>query len=145
MFKIRSYELYTFYDAGAEPKHGYGVTPYTQPLHRWLIGQAYHWYDSTITRLPGFHWVDKIHEWWHIRVRHEDPADFLPLPVLQDINCFHLGRKGRQELRGLTISAEDYKKLGGHHLWREDNEDAEGPDGGPVQEVRGSDPAAPTP
>jgi hypothetical protein len=145
MFKIRSYELYTFYNAGAEPKHGYGVTPYTQPLHRWLIGQVYHWYDMRIFKVPGFKLVERIYGWWNLKVRKLEPwHEVVPLGVAQDLKCFYLTRKGREELKGFEISVEDYKKLGGLYA-REDGEDAERQDGGPVQEIRGSDPAAPTP
>jgi hypothetical protein len=144
MFKIHSYVLYTQW-RGATNERGYVVAPYTQPFSRWLIAKAYSWYDMKIQKIPGYQLAGFLHMYWHARVLRTPPDDYMPLSVLQDLKCFYLSRKGRVELRGAEISGDDYKKLGGHHLWREDNEDAEGPDGGPVQEVRGGDPAAPTP
>ena len=123
MPKIHSYELYTTFrlDDG-ERVYGYIVAPYTQPMHRWLIAKAYHWYDMRISKIPGYGSLEALHAWWRIKIRHEDPEDFVPLGALQDIKCFYLTRKGRNELRGFDISVEDYKKLGGQYAREEPTE-----------------------
>lgn len=123
MRKIHSYELYTTMGLrDGKISYGYRVAPYVQPLHRWLISKVYHWYDMKIMKVPGHKALEALHAWWHIKIRREDPWDYMPLAVLQDLRCYDLARKDRIELRGFDISVEDYKKLGGQYAREEPTE-----------------------
>lgn len=80
--------------SGKDNSHRYMET-WKQPMHRWLIAEMYHWYDSIAYKLPGFNWLDdKLHD-RHNKNR-TDPDDwYVPLGARLDIRCYFLMQKGR--------------------------------------------------
>lgn len=98
---MKGYTVYTSYDIrnkDVEPKHW--IELWTQPLHRWLIAQAYHRYDDIMWRLPGFRWVEN-----QLLKASGDKPD-LPWGAKMDCRCYELMHQGRV-VNGRVLLAKD--------------------------------------
>lgn len=99
-----------------EPKEGYGIWLWKQPMWRWWISQVYHWYDSHIYKVPGF---KKFERWLWNRYdnRNDNDADFLyiPLSCRQDIRCDQLGHKRRTFLAQIELTKEQFDAINKDH------------------------------
>lgn len=88
----------------------YHVELWEQPLHSWLLAKLYHWYDSWIYRMPGYHLLERLHRW---RYHRGDEDMFVPLAACQDIRCYELSVRRRKVLATFDVDEATYEQLGG--------------------------------
>lgn len=94
---------------GESDTRGYHVTLWSQPLHRWLAAWVYHKYDMTMFRLPGFL---RLENWLLKREERKNPhLVAIPLGCKQDIRCYDLSRKGRDDVVTFEVTKEQYDRL----------------------------------
>lgn len=105
---MRGYSLFTTH-SGVSKEVTYHVELWTQPLHRRLIAKAYHRYDMTMYRLPGFKTIEALILGW--KMRGEKIAT--PWSANQDIRCYFLTRKGRRVLETFEVDESTYERLKG--------------------------------
>lgn len=101
MIKKRGFGVSTVYHLYTESRT-YRLELWEQPLHRWLIAQAYHWYDMRVFKMPGFKALENF-----IERRHKgDPLLYLPLSARQDCRCYDLMVKQRVVLASIEVSED---------------------------------------
>lgn len=91
------------------PQVTYHVELWTQPLHHWLAAWAYHRYDMTVFRLPGFKALDNLILGWKLRRGGGELA--LPWSAEQDCRCYHLTQRQRTTLATLEVDEQTYRRL----------------------------------
>jgi hypothetical protein len=99
-----------------EPRVGYGITLWKQPLSRWLLARAYHWYSMRIYKVSGFKKLEKWLWKWYDQ-RHDGDVDFIYVPISnrQDLRCHYLHENRRQVLVTLDLTKEQYEGITADH------------------------------
>lgn len=99
------------YDVGTAHRRS-GVFPYVelweQPLYRWLLFRAYHWWEKLTE--PA---MRKISEYHRVVFGAKAGLDYIPLVNRRDIRCYHLSIAGRNTLAIAYITKEQYDVITG--------------------------------
>lgn len=106
----RGYELHVLY--GRRGSRTYRINFWEQPWSRWLVFRVYHWYDMRICKVPGFKLLEN---WVDYRHKDDDPLEYLPLAIQQDLRCYDLMVKRRTVLAEVDVDRETYIKLRGKY------------------------------
>jgi hypothetical protein len=80
---------------------------WTQPRLRWLLAEAYHWYDMRIYKVPGF---KQLERWLQSRHRGE-PLVYVPLSCRQDIRCHFLTKRRRFVVATVQLTEQQYCEI----------------------------------
>lgn len=105
-FMKRGFEVHTIHHCG-DDQRTYRLVVWEQPLRRWLVAQAYHWYDMRIYKVPGFKALERFLEWRH----KGDPMLYIPLGCEQDCKCYFLTEKERTVLATFEITKEQRDQI----------------------------------
>jgi hypothetical protein len=97
----RGFDVSTLYHCRSD-KRTYSLALWEQPLRRWLVAKAYHWYDMRIYKVPGFKLLERFLIWLH----RNDPMIYLPLSAEQDCRCYFLGEKEKVVLALIEVNKE---------------------------------------
>ncbi len=97
------------------------IVMYEQPLWRWLIAKAYHHWDMQTGRFTIIDRVQaQVHKlrcnddcgFWTDRDGNTDPGCcFMPFTVKQDLRCYELSRRDRDDLFEIEITEEQAQDL----------------------------------
>lgn len=100
--QVKGYTLVTAWHR--DGRKTYHVELWSQPTWRYLMFKAYHVYESRAYRVPGFWVVERVHD-------RRRTADRTPLQAAQNIRCYDLSRRGRQDLARLGMTARTYAAI----------------------------------
>lgn len=100
--EVKGYTLSTSWHRDGRKTHH--VELWSQPTWRYLMFKAYHAYDRRVHRVPGFRLVERVYD-------SRRTADRTPLQAAQDIRCFYLAHRGRQELARLGTTASTFAAI----------------------------------
>lgn len=97
----RGFNVSTVYHLSSENRT-YRLELWEQPLHRWLIAQAYHWYDMRIFKVPGFKALERFLERHH----KGNALLYIPLGPRQDCRCYYLMVKQKTILASIEVGKD---------------------------------------
>ena len=112
MFRVTDYELYTTWkkpDENGVREKPRTIEFYSQPLHRWLWARFYARYNKTISKMPGFSWVEA--KAYRLRQRQYPDLEIIGWGPTMEVKSFFYRRKGRQVLGRCDLTEEMYQKL----------------------------------
>ncbi|MCD6032298.1 MAG: hypothetical protein K0S78_4480 [Thermomicrobiales bacterium] len=85
----------------------YAVELWRQPLHLWLIHNAYHWYDMHVEKIPG------LHRFEHWLMSQSDDVHYTPICARRDLRCYLLEQRRKDHIARFDIDRETADKLRG--------------------------------
>jgi len=85
----------------------YVLEVWTQPWLRWLLAEAYHWYDMRIYKVPGF---GQLERWLQSRHRDEEWT-YVPLSCQQDIRCHFLAKRRKTVVATVQLTEQQYCEI----------------------------------
>jgi hypothetical protein len=102
MIMKRGFGVHTIYHLHGGDRRTYRLELWEQPLHRWLIAWAYHWYDMRIFKVPGFRALERL-----LERRHKgDPMIYIPLGAQQDCKCYSLTVRQKTVLARIEVDQD---------------------------------------
>jgi hypothetical protein len=88
----------------------HSVSVFEMPLWRYLLAEAYHWYDMHLWRWLPESWDYQLGAWVD-KLKRVDSR--MPFSCRQDIRCYYLHHRGRKSTITLPLTEREYAQVQG--------------------------------